>query len=95
MPKPPPAGRPFRAAVLQGLALLFPPLLTVVIFLWIINTTQQYVLKPVSTGTREAIVWLTADIRYNLPVEALGRRTADPFRRARRQDRQMGIPHRR
>ncbi len=55
--------RHFRAAVAQGLAALVPPLLTVLIVIWVINTTQQYVLEPIATGVREALVWATADIR--------------------------------
>ena len=33
---------PFRRAVLRGLALLLPPLLTIVIFLWMGNTVAEY-----------------------------------------------------
>jgi uncharacterized membrane protein len=67
-PKNRPPGRHFRAVVIRGLAALFPPLLTVVILLWVIGTIQQYVLEPVTNGAREALVWLTADIRYDLPT---------------------------
>ncbi len=75
-PKPAPRARHFRAAVLQGLAALFPPLLTVVILLWVIGATQQYVLGPVNKGAREALVWLLADIRQDLPTAGRGDRTA-------------------
>ena len=58
---------PFRKAVLGGLGVLVPPLLTVVIFVWVINTTRQYVFEPVNSGTREAIVWLLGgQIRHDL-----------------------------
>ena len=59
----PPPGRHFRAAVAQGLAALVPPLLTVLIVIWAVNTTRQYVLEPVAAGVRDALVWATADIR--------------------------------
>ncbi len=55
---------PFRLAVIRGLGVLSPPLLTVVILLWVINTTRIYLLEPVSIGVREGIVWcLRGEIR--------------------------------
>ena len=60
---------PFRSAVIRGLGVLIPPLLTVVILLWVINTTREYLLVPVNTGVREAIVWyLSGEIREDLPI---------------------------
>jgi len=60
---------PFRSAVIRGLGVLAPPLLTVVILLWVINTTWTYVLQPVSIGVREAIVWyLSGEIHEGLQV---------------------------
>jgi uncharacterized membrane protein len=67
---------PFRKAVVRGLAVFFPPLLTIVILVWIVNTTWQYVLEPVRTGAREALVWELADIRQNLPLTNKADRTA-------------------
>ncbi len=75
-PKSAPPTRHFRTAVVQGLATLFPPLLTVVILVWVISTTQQYVLVPVSAGAREALVWLSADIRQDVPGANPAERTA-------------------
>jgi uncharacterized membrane protein len=49
---------PFRQALLRGLGVVFPPLLTILIFLWVINTTQYYVLEPVTTLTREGLLWI-------------------------------------
>jgi uncharacterized membrane protein len=62
------SSNPFRSAVIRGLGVLAPPLLTVVIVVWVINTTRQYLLEPVNVGAREAIVWSIADIREDLPV---------------------------
>jgi len=47
---------PFRRAVLRGLAVLLPPLLTVVIFLWIANTVTNYLLEPIETAARRVLV---------------------------------------
>ena len=66
---------PFRAAVVRGLGVLVPPLLTVVIVFWVINTTRQYFLEPVNAGAREAIVWaLQNQVRDDLS-------DADPVKR--------------
>jgi len=59
---------PFRSAVLRGLGVLAPPLFTVLIFVWLLSMTQRYMLRPVTAGAREALVWATADIRHDLDV---------------------------
>ena len=47
---------PFRRAVLRGLAVLLPPLLTIVIFLWVWNTVTDYLLAPMEAGARRVLV---------------------------------------
>ncbi len=47
---------PFRRAVLRGLAVLLPPLLTVVIFLWVWNTVTDYLLTPMEAGAKQLLV---------------------------------------
>ena len=47
---------PFRSAVLRGLAVLLPPLLTIVIFLWVGNTVTNYLLEPMKSGARGLLV---------------------------------------
>ncbi len=67
----------FRSAVLRGIGVLAPPLLTVVILIWIISTTRQYLLEPVNVGAREGIVWfLSREIRTDLTVTDATKRTA-------------------
>jgi len=61
-----PAKHPFRKAVLRGLAVLAPPLLTILIFVWVINATFDYLFDPATSCLREAIVWFRADIRRDL-----------------------------
>lgn len=51
---------PFRHAILRGLGVVLPPLLTVVIFLWVGGTLKQYALEPVTEGTRNALAWYWA-----------------------------------
>ena len=61
----------FRNAVLRrGLAVVLPPLLTILIFIWVINTTYQYVLAPVTYGAREIIVWARGDIKTAAELKA-------------------------
>jgi len=68
--KPAPAGRPFRRAVLHGLGVVLPPLLTVVFFLWAWNLISAYVLVPVEDAARSVIVASIWDVRTKKPVAA-------------------------
>ena len=62
---------PFRRAVLRGLGILLPPLLTIVILLWIGNTVAMYLLEPLERGVRWVMVDHFADIRT--PSEVISR----------------------
>lgn len=66
---PPPVNgfHSFRRAVLRGLAIAAPPLLTIVIFIWIFSTIQNYILVPIEATARTAIVWAIADVRREMP----------------------------
>ena len=58
-PKPPKHHRsldPFRRAVVRGLAVLLPPLLTVVILVWIGNTVANYLLDPLEGAVRRVLI---------------------------------------
>lgn len=53
---------PFRRAVLRGFGVILPPLLTIVILLWIGNSVQKFVLSPVEWASRQGIVlWFRND----------------------------------
>jgi uncharacterized membrane protein len=64
---PPPVRRVslfrFRPSVLRGVALILPPVLTIVILVWIASTIELYLLNPVENITREIWVQVTKDIR--------------------------------
>jgi uncharacterized membrane protein len=66
-PTPPPSRRGslfrFRPSVLRGVALILPPVLTIVILVWIASTIELYLLNPVEKITREIWVQVTKDIR--------------------------------
>jgi uncharacterized membrane protein len=68
--------RPFRTAVLRGLTVVAPPLLTLVILLWIVRTLDYYILSPVIVGSRDVISRAVADVRTQLPADAVA--TSDP-----------------
>ena len=74
--QPATANRPFRRAVLHGLGVVLPPLLTVVFFLWAWNLISAYVLVPVEDAVRSAIVAGIWDVRTRKPegAEASGYR---------------------
>ena len=59
---------PFRRAVLSGLGILLPPLLTIVIFLWVGNSVVSYLLEPLEKLVRWGVME-TADIRKSNAAE--------------------------
>jgi uncharacterized membrane protein len=68
-PAPRPRQRRGRGVLLRGLTLLLPPILTVVVLLWVISTVESYVLEPVKLAARESLVWMMADVR-DAPADA-------------------------
>jgi uncharacterized membrane protein len=56
--KPPRPLDPFRRAILRGLAVLLPPLLTIVIILWVWNTVVDYLLVPTENLARRGLVYI-------------------------------------
>ena len=59
---------PFRRAVLRGLAVILPPLLTIVLFIWAWNTIDSYVLGPIEACARYVLVWSLAEVRDEPPA---------------------------
>ena len=66
---PKPKINPFRRAVLRGLGIIMPPLLTVVLFVWAWQTLDQYVLVPVEGAARLVMMVTTSDIVDELPSD--------------------------
>ncbi|MGV3484035.1 MAG: DUF502 domain-containing protein [Planctomycetaceae bacterium] len=67
-PRPPGT---FRGAILRGLGVLLPPLLTIVVLIWAWNAISNYVLRPMETGVRYAVVWGIGDIKRTAPQGAV------------------------
>jgi uncharacterized membrane protein len=61
--------RPFRRAILRGLAVLMPPLLTVVFFVWMWHTIESYVLSPLESGAKFFLVNATSDSHDRVPAD--------------------------
>ena len=79
-------GRPggFRRAVLRGLGVVLPPLLTIVVLIWAWNTIESYVLRPIESVIRGGIVYYienTEGTFSEVPSEAVptGARRLDGF----------------
>ena len=71
---PPPAdtsGGSFRRAILRGLGVVLPPLLTIVVLIWAWNAIENYVLQPVETGIRHAVVWSISETYNEVPEGAV------------------------
>ncbi len=71
-PQKPAKVRPFRRAVLRGLGVVMPPLLTLVLFIWAWATIDSYVLKPIETGIGQTIVFFSvrANVKSSIPIDA-------------------------
>ncbi len=61
---------PVRKAIIRGLAIIMPPLLTIVLFLWAWNIIDSYVLGPVEVSCRNLIVWVIGDFRDDATIQA-------------------------
>ena len=57
----------FRRAVLRGLGVVLPPLLTIVFLIWAWNTIESYVLRPIESGIRHVIVWSVEETYSEIP----------------------------
>jgi uncharacterized membrane protein len=59
----------FRRAVLRGLGVVMPPLLTIVLFIWAWTTIDGYVLKPIENLVAWTAVSINADVRSEIPAD--------------------------
>lgn len=57
----------FRRAVLRGLGVVLPPLLTVVLLIWGWNIIEANILRPIETGIRQALVLGLNDTKRAIP----------------------------
>jgi uncharacterized membrane protein len=60
----------FRRALLRGLGVVLPPLLTIVVLIWAWTTIESYVLTPIESWVRQAIVWKVDTTLTEIPYDA-------------------------
>jgi uncharacterized membrane protein len=79
--------------MLRGLGVLCPPLLTILIVVWAVNTTKSYFLEPVTGWVCEGLVWCLEDVREDLPAPVPPEKTATKDHRQYQQlDNETFIP---
>lgn len=54
----------------RGISLIAPPLVTLLVLIWLFNAVEDYVLTPLESGVRYAAVLLTSDIYDEAPAGA-------------------------
>ena len=60
----------FRRAVLRGLGVVLPPLLTIVVLIWAWSTIESYVLTPIESWVRWGIVVNVENTLSEIPADA-------------------------
>ncbi len=63
-----------RRAIWRGCGIIAPPLVTLLLLIWLANAVEQYVLTPLETAGRTVIVWSMSDILDGPPpgAQAIG-----------------------
>ncbi len=61
---------PLRRAILRGCAIIAPPLITLLLLIWIATAVEDYVLRPLEQAGRTMLVWASQDILTAPPVGA-------------------------
>lgn len=60
-----------RRAVLRGLGVVLPPLLTIVVLIWAWNAIENYVLRYVESGVRYVLVLNLSEVYDKIPEDAV------------------------
>ncbi len=58
---------PFRRAMLRGMAIVMPALLTVIVFVWAMHMIVSYVLVPLESVAHAIIQWSIEDVQHGIP----------------------------
>jgi uncharacterized membrane protein len=69
-PKSPSLFDPIRRALIRGLAVILPPLLTIVVFIWAGSLINTHILVPCEEAAGRLIVWSIKDVRSGFPAGA-------------------------
>lgn len=68
--QPKPQRSALQRAMWRGGSIIAPPLVTLLLLIWIANAVEQYVLFPLESAARTVLVWTTADIVAAPPLGA-------------------------
>ena len=74
---------PFRIATLRGLAIVLPPILTVIFFVWAWNTIDNALFKPVENLASYLVISAIDETKSDADVQEIVRQSADPEARFR------------
>ncbi len=77
--------------MLRGLAVVLPPLLTIVIFLWVGDTVRTYLLDPVMSGTQWLLLQRYEDVRREVPEAQLPPSERDRIRKLSPEERDTAV----
>ncbi|MFO1063138.1 MAG: DUF502 domain-containing protein [Pirellulales bacterium] len=69
---------PLRRAIWRGSAIIAPPLVTLVLLIWVGSAIDSYVLIPLESTVRSSLVWAINDIRDVPPAGAVPIDANDP-----------------
>ncbi|MFO0940569.1 MAG: DUF502 domain-containing protein [Pirellulales bacterium] len=61
----------------RGISMIAPPLVTLLVLIWLFNAIEQYVLAPLETGVRSTLVMLMSDVFDEAPA---GSKPKDPLK---------------
>lgn len=61
----------WQRAIWRGCSIIAPPLVTLLLLIWIASAVEQYVLLPLESAGRTILVWTTADIYAEPPAGAI------------------------
>ncbi|QDV23773.1 DUF502 domain-containing protein [Aureliella helgolandensis] len=57
----------WQRAIWRGSSIIAPPLVTLLLLIWIASAVEQYVLLPLESGARTLLVWTTSDVLLSPP----------------------------
>ncbi len=70
IPTPKPKLSPLRRAIWRGSSIIAPPLVTLLLLIWIASAVEDYVLRPLESAGRTALVWWSEDVLDAAPTGA-------------------------
>ncbi len=67
---PKPKLSPLRRAIWRGSSIIAPPLVTLLLLIWIASAVEDYVIRPLEGAGRSVLVWWAKDILETAPADA-------------------------